>query len=138
MYISILQEGLLTTVLSTPPVIRLVLLHKQGNRVILYFLKCISCLFWVSLGRPIELMRCERGSTKVDVLWRTSKRLVLADIDLSCFTYHFMPHWNYSVSTPKEVQSVKSILYTNIYVFSEKSFKYRDFGAGTSFKWKPW
>ena len=31
--ISILQEGGLTTVLPRPPVIRVVLLHKQSNRV---------------------------------------------------------------------------------------------------------
>ena len=37
--VSILQEGGPTPVLPTPPVIRVVLLHKQGDRVILYFLK---------------------------------------------------------------------------------------------------
>ena len=42
MYLSILQEGGLTIVLPTPTVIRVVFLHKQGNRAILYSLKCIS------------------------------------------------------------------------------------------------
>ena len=37
----ILQEGGPTPALPTLPVIRVVLLHKQGDRVILYFLKCI-------------------------------------------------------------------------------------------------
>ena len=37
----ILQEGGSTPAPPTPPVIRVVLLHKQGDRVILYFLKCM-------------------------------------------------------------------------------------------------
>ena len=47
MYLFFKRKDSRTTVQPTPPVavIRVVLLHKQGNRVILYFLKCIFNLF---------------------------------------------------------------------------------------------
>ena len=38
--VDILQEGGSTHVLPTLSVVRVVLLHKQGDRAILYFLKC--------------------------------------------------------------------------------------------------
>ena len=49
--VSILQEGGPTPVLPTPPVIRAVLLHKQGDRVILLFLNCILKACLVTLGK---------------------------------------------------------------------------------------
>ena len=76
--VSILQEGGLTTFLPTPPVISVVLLHKQDNRVILYFLQCIrKNLFQQTTNIPQTTV--ER-TTKVRSLHENTKELTTESI----------------------------------------------------------
>ena len=55
--IAILQEGGSTHVPPTQPVIRVFLLHKQGDNVILYFLECMFWFFCLTFSEEWKLLR---------------------------------------------------------------------------------